>query len=260
MASSTLNDRTQVKAQYRTSANLDTRISIHAKYSVNKQGFGNWIYGQYRLRENDRILELGCGNGSMWTDHALPAGAELILTDFSEGMLASAQANVGVRDGISFRQADIQQIPYADESFDAVIANMMLYHVPDLRKALSEVLRVLKPGGIFYCATSGTNGITEYVQGLLKDYGVRQGIGLSFTLQNGGDILKEYFTEVEVRRYEDRLEVTETGDLVEYILSLEGMADFRAVTPEELYRILEGQKENGVIRVPKDYGMFVSEK
>ena len=56
------------------------------------------------------------------------------------------------------------------------------------------------------------------------------------------------------------LEVTETGDLVDYILSLEGMADFRAVTPEELYRVLDEQKKNGVIRVPKDYGMFVSQK
>lgn len=262
MASSTLNDRTQVKKQYKTAANLNTRISIHAKYSVNRQGFGNWIFAQYRLRENDRILELGCGNGSMWSDHALPEGAELILTDFSEGMLDSARANVGIRDGISFRQADIQQIPYADESFDVVIANMMLYHVPDLSKALSEVWRVLKPCGSFYCATSGTNGITEYVQGLLKDYGIRcgEGIGLSFTLQNGGDLLKEYFSETELRRYEDHLEVTETGDLVDYILSLEGMADFRAVPPEELYRILDGQKENGVIRVPKDYGMFVSVK
>ena len=255
-----LNDRAQVREQYRTSANLNTRISIHQKYSVNRQGFGNWIFAQYRLRENDRILELGCGNGSMWMDHALPDGAELILTDFSEGMLGSARANVGERTGISFRQADIQQIPYADGSFDAVIANMMLYHVPDLKKALSEVRRVLKPDGVFYCATSGTNGITEYVQGLLKDYGVRQGTGLSFTLQNGGELLREHFPEVELRRYEDALEVTETGDLVDYILSLEGMADFRAVTPEELYRILDEQKMDGVIRVPKDYGMFAAKK
>ena len=58
-----LNDRAQVQEQYKTSANLNTRISIHQKYSVNKQGFGNWIFSQYRFRENDRILELGCGNG-----------------------------------------------------------------------------------------------------------------------------------------------------------------------------------------------------
>lgn len=262
MTSSSISERGQVKEQYKTSANLNTRISIHAKYSVNRQGFGNWIFEQYRLCENGRILELGCGNGSMWVGHALPDGAELVLTDFSEGMLASAKANVGVRQGISYRQADIQQIPYPEESFDAVIANMMLYHVPDLKRALSEVRRVLKPDGMFYCATSGGNGITEYVRGLLNDAGIRCGKGteLSFTLENGGDLLKDYFSEIEIRRYEDALDVTETGDLVDYLLSLEGMADFRAVTPEELYRVLDGQKKNGVIRVPKDYGMFVSQK
>ncbi len=255
-----LNDKTQVKEQYKTSSNLKTRISIHAKYSVNKQGFGNWIYEQYRLRENDRILELGCGNGSMWMDHALPDGAELILTDFSEGMLDSARANAGTRKNVSFRQVDIQDIPYPDDSFDVVIANMMLYHVPDLRKGLTEVRRVLKPGGSFYCATTGTHGIAEYVQELLKDYGVNPGVNLSFTLQNGAELLGAHFASVEKRLYEDRLEVTETQDLVEYVLSMNGIADFRAVTAEQLYEILERQKTNGIITVPKEYGMFMALK
>lgn len=255
-----LNDKMQVKEQYKTAVNLNMRISIHAKYSVNKQGFGNWIYEQYRLRENDRILELGCGNGSMWTGHAIPDGAELILTDFSEGMLDSAKANVSGRENLSFRQVDIQDIPYADDSFDVVIANMMLYHVPDLHKGLSEVKRVLKPGGIFYCATYGEHGITEYVQELLADYGVKREENKVFTLQNGADLLGAHFTSVETRRYEDRLEVTETGDLVDYILSLDGMADFRAVTAGELCLVLERQKKNGIITVPKEYGMFVSVK
>lgn len=44
---------------------------------------------------------------------------------------------------------NIEEIPYKDEQFDRVIANMMLYHVPNIQKALSEVNRVLKDGGIF---------------------------------------------------------------------------------------------------------------
>ena len=255
-----LNNREQVREQYRTSANLNTRISIHAKYSVNKQGFGNWIFGQYRLRENDRILEFGCGNGAMWSGRSLPDGAELILTDFSEGMLEAACANVGKQSGIAYQQVDIQQSPYADDSFDIVIANMMLYHVPDLHRGLSEVWRVLKPGGVFYCATTGTHGIARYVWELFPDPGMKPSTELSFTLQNGAELLGKYFPSVEMRRYEDCLEVTETQDLVDYILSLDGMADIHAVTEEELFRVLEKQKQNGVIRVPKEYGMFVSVK
>ena len=55
-----INDETAVKNQYRTADRLNTRISIHSKYSTNKQGFGNWISSQYRIREGAPVLELGC--------------------------------------------------------------------------------------------------------------------------------------------------------------------------------------------------------
>ena len=59
---------------------------------------------------------------------------------------------------------------FKDNSFDIVIANMMLYHVPDIHKGLSEVRRVLKSDGAFYCATYGENGIVEYISSLLESY------------------------------------------------------------------------------------------
>ena len=61
-----INNAATVKKQYGTSTNLSTRISIHAKYSTNKQGFGNWISDHYDIREGMKILELGCGTGEMW--------------------------------------------------------------------------------------------------------------------------------------------------------------------------------------------------
>ena len=75
--------------QYRTPDNLNTRISIHEKYSVNKQSFGEWLLSNYTLEPEDRILELGCGTADMWKGNLslLPEGARLTLTDFSPGML-----------------------------------------------------------------------------------------------------------------------------------------------------------------------------
>ncbi len=254
--------RTQphVREQYKTAANLQTRISIHAKYGVNKQSFGEWIFGQYRLRSGDRILELGCGDGSMWKTHALPDGAHLLLTDFSPGMLAFARENIPTNESIAFEQVDIQDIPCPDEAFDVVIANMMLYHVPDLHRALAEVRRVLKPDGIFYCATYGNNGIAEYLQRLFADEGVPPVENGTFTLQNGEDILREHFSTVEQYRYEDHLEVTDAADLAEYALSLGTMADFRGIPTEKMLGVLEKQRKNGVTTVPKEYGMFAAGK
>ena len=77
--------------QYQTADRLTTRISIHERYSINKQGFGNWIFTQYRFRPGDRVLELGCGTASMWTDKKLPEGCALYLTDISEGMLEAVK-------------------------------------------------------------------------------------------------------------------------------------------------------------------------
>lgn len=65
MSENRMNHASAVKEQYSDSNNLNTRMSIHEKYSVNKLGFGNWLYQQYQLKDSMRILELGCGTGDL---------------------------------------------------------------------------------------------------------------------------------------------------------------------------------------------------
>ena len=92
-----------------------------------------------------RILELGCVNAAMWKKRVddLPEGCELLLTDLSAGMLEEARGQLGEREHVRYAQVDAMEIPYGDAGFDAVIANMMLYHVPDIDRALAEIRRVL---------------------------------------------------------------------------------------------------------------------
>lgn len=247
----------RIKKQYQTPKNLNTRISIHDKYSTNTQPFGDWILSHYEIVPGMKILELGCGTGSMWTKHLqLLRGSSLVLTDFSEGMLESARKNV-VSDQVSFARVDIQDIPYPDESFDAVIANMMLYHVPQLHRGLSEVRRVLKKGGSFYCATYGIHGILEYVTKLLKDMNVSGSIGTGFTLQNGAGILQQHFSKVQRCDREDGLAVTDIEDFADYIYSLSSLTNIDTVPRTVLLSLLESQTDNGILYVPKEYGMFI---
>lgn len=243
--------------QYQTAEKLNTRISIHDKYSTNKQPFGDWILSNYDLHPGMRILELGCGTGSMWVNHLhLLSGTQLTLTDFSEGMLETARGNVK-SPNVTFQQVDIQNIPFPDDSFDIVIANMMLYHVPDLHLGLSEVRRVLKPGGIFYCATYGIHGIMEYVTDLLRDMNVSGSIGTIFTLQNGADSLGRHFSHVQRLDREDGLAITDISDFVDYIYSLSGLTNMESVPREMLMKALESRAEHGILYVPKEYGMFI---
>lgn len=255
-----INDATDVKQQYATSDNLNTRISIHDKYSTNKTGFGNWIVSNYKIDKGADVLEIGCGTGDMWKNReALIGGcSKLILSDFSEGMLLSAKDNIGNHDNIEYRVLDIQEIPYGDDTFDVVIANMMLYHVPDIDKGLAEVRRVLRKDGHFYCATYGEHGIIEYLSKILFAYGVEDNINKNFTLQNGYSILSKVFSKVEKIEYIDSLAVTNMDDMVDYIYSLSGMVSLSSVPRQEIKDILKNNTTNNILNVPKEYGMFIA--
>lgn len=255
-----INNISVVKQQYATANNLDTRISIHDKHSTNSLGFGNWIFSNYRIDKGAKVLELGCGTGNMWKNResVICACSKIILSDFSEGMVAAAKDNIGNYDNIEYKVLDIQEIPYEDATFDVVIANMMLYHVPDIDKGLTEVRRVLKREGHFYCATYGEHGIIEYLSKLLSAYGVEDNISKNFTLQNGYKILSKTFSKIEKKEYIDSLAVTNIDDMVDYIYSLSSMTSLNSVPKQSIKDILIENTTDGVLNVPKEYGMFIS--
>ena len=257
---SKINDISVVKQQYATANNLNTRISIHEKYSTNKMGFGSWIISNYRIDKGMKVLELGCGTGDMWKNRKslISDCSKLILSDFSQGMVETTKENIGNYANIEYRVLDIQEIPYENETFDIVIANMMLYHVPDIDKGLAEVRRVLKKGGRFYCATYGEHGIIEYLSKILSAYGVEDNINKNFMLQNGYEILSKTFSKIEKLEYIDSLAVTNVDDMVEYIYSLSSMTALNNVPKHIIKDILTKNLTNGILNVPKEYGMFVA--
>lgn len=224
-------DRNAVRAQYGTAQRLDTRISIHNKYSVNRTGFANWLFALCEPPEDARVLELGCGTGVLWQGRgeAVRRCARLCLTDLSEGMLEKARETVGEQEHVEYRIVDAMDLPYADGSFDLVFAHMMLYHVPDLGRAFAS-------------------------------FGVRDSLNRNFTLQNGEATLRRWFSEVTLYRYEDSLHVTDVSDMADYALSLLSMEPLRALPREEVTAALERRAENGILTVPKEYGVFAARK
>lgn len=255
-----INDTMIVKHQYANANNLNTRISIHDKYSTNKMGFDNWIVSNYRIDKGMKVLELGCGTGDIWKnrDAIINACSKLVLSDFSDGMLETTKENLNKYDNIDYRVLDIQEIPYEDETFDVIIANMMLYHVPDIDKGLAEVQRVLKKKGSFYCATYGEHGIIEYLSKILSVYGVEGNINKNFTLQNGYEILQKSFQKVEKLEYIDSLAITHVNDMVDYIYSLSSMTLLNDIHRKEIRKILLQNMKDGILYIPKEYGMFIA--
>ena len=117
--------------QYRDSSRLARRANIH-KYWSAPIGWFDWIAREARLPAEAEVLDVGCGPGWMWTAAGFPDGLALTLTDFSEGMVGEAPAAVaglGRYRAVEGRVADVTALPFADSSFDAVLACHMLYHV-----------------------------------------------------------------------------------------------------------------------------------
>ncbi len=259
LPSTPASDPTAVAKQYADATNLNRRASLHEKYSVNRQGFMPWIYAHYDFKPGDHILELGCGTGAIWKGRldALPEGCSLLLTDLSRGMLDAARDALGERPGLLYQVVDIQAIPCPDAAFDAVIANMMLYHVPDPDRALSQVRRVLKPDGAFYCATYGERGVIQYLAEALGKFGVADTLSRSFTKQSGGALLSRHFKHVCWAEYADALEVTDVEDVADYLYSLAGLAGLDPALRPAIVEALRARMTGGVLHIPKEYGMFV---
>ncbi len=137
---------------------------------------------------------------------------------------------------------------------------MMLYHVPELHKGLSEAKRVLSDDGYFYCATYGENGIVPFIAGLLKEYGVKDITNKNFTLQNEYEILKNHFSDVKRLDYEDSLAVTDIDDILDYLYSLTNITSIEKLKRKDLKETLERKMVNGILNIPKEYGMFICRK
>ena len=253
--------------QYKDATNLDARIRLHLLYSTNKYGWQRWCFDHYALPADAHVLEIGCGPAHLWTtnlDH-VPPGWHITLSDFSSGMLEQAQRNLVGASQFNFKIIDAQAIPFEADTFDAVIANHMLYHVPDRALALSEMRRVLKPTGKLYLATNGFTHLDELYELQRRfdpavDFGWSRRAHETFSLDTGGVEVAQFFADVHIVRYEDELNVTAAQPLVDYILS---MTTAQAVKnrQDELLQFIERELlEHGVIHISKSSGMFIGTK
>lgn len=259
--------------QYRDSSNLAARAALHRQFSTAVTGWQPWVFDLLALEPGVRVLECGCGPGWLWREnvHRLPANCHITLTDLSPGMVAEAEAALadsGHR--FEFQQANIQALDFADGMFDVVVANHMLYHVPDLPQALSEVRRVLKANGRFIAATNGDDHMKELVD--LVPEPIRQtftslrlrgeGVVLPFRLENGRADLEAYFDNIELHLYEDSLWITEVEPLLAYAFSMikpdEDVPETAVAQLREAWTA-KIEAEDG-IHVSKHSGVFVATK
>lgn len=252
-----------LKTQYQNAANISARIRLHRDYSVNPVGWFPWMMAQYGLKPGMRILELGCGNGALWTENrkGLPKSIRVVLSDKSEGMLRDAREALGEDERFSYQSFDCREIPFADDSFDRIIANHLLFYCEDISRVLGECARVLKPDGRFACSTYGCQHMKEITE-LVQQF--HSSIVLSseclyerFGLENGAEMLGAFFEDNRLLRYEDAIEVTESEPLISYILSCHGNQNRLLLDRYKEFREFVDSRVAGGFHITKDAGMFL---
>jgi SAM-dependent methyltransferase len=261
----TLNRPDEVRTQYSDSSNLAARAELHARYSTNPYGWSQWAFDRMKVEADACVLEVGCGPGWLWRHNIsrMPDGVEVVATDMSVGMVDEARS--ALDDGrFTFAVADVQSLPFASESFDVIVANHMLYHVPDLDLALSEFVRALRPRGRLVAATNGQRHLIE-INEMIDVAGVRRpgwGYIRAFGLETGPEAIARHFDAISIDRYEDALDVTLAEPVVDYIRS---MSSFWRVGTEDVLadirrRVQAAIDRDGAFHISKDAGVITARK
>lgn len=252
-------DPQSLAVQYATSGNLAARIELHQRFSTNSYGLQRWVFDRLNLDDGMRVLEIACGAGSLWRENLdrIPRGLRLVLSDFSIGMVETTRK---IMPDAAFITCALPALPFADASFDLVIANHMLYHVANRQHGLAEIRRVLGPDGVLFAATNGAEHLRE-IKELMRDLALdTHDVSASFTLENAEEQLRGAFANIERDEYVDSLRVTDPAVLLRYIASVSPRAaeviDARGEAVRSL--IERGIAHDGAFHVMKSTGSFVA--
>jgi demethylmenaquinone methyltransferase/2-methoxy-6-polyprenyl-1,4-benzoquinol methylase len=153
---------------------------------------GSWktkLIAMLDLRGDERVLDIACGTGDITfaLGRSLPRGQAIGL-DITQGMLDIAEAKRSDRniENVSFLRGDIMKLPFPDARFDCVTGGYALRNVPDLKGALLEIARTLKPGGRIYSLDFGHPPLRLY-RWLYFRYLTVVGSGLGLVLHGDPD-------------------------------------------------------------------------
>ena len=176
-----------VASQYESEAPLEARRSIYT--AVVGPDAREVAFSAVAEAAPGRVLEVGGGPGELSERIARELGAEVVMVDSSPRMVELACAR-----GVDARVGDVQDLPFADSEFDCAVAAWMLYHVPDLDRALAELRRILRPRGRLVAVTNGRDHMRE-----LRRLAGASAWQQRFRREEAAGVLERHFARVDQR-------------------------------------------------------------
>ncbi|MDF2958286.1 MAG: hypothetical protein K0S39_21 [Paenibacillus sp.] len=265
-----MNQKDKVEEQYLNSEPLKIRMDTHRLYSEKRMNLDMEAMKLMNLNGSEAILDVGCGPGAFLRflrDHGHQG--RLAGLDRSPAMIAEAED-----ESIEGFVGDVQQLPFERGTFSRVSARHMLYHVPDISRALEEMKRVLEPGGTVVVSTNSKRslpGIMDLCSRMLTSFGYpNSGFTTAvpidtFCIENADEILRPSFSSVREVMLENALVFHKPEPVAQYAGTLFSMmnipndgklyADMQIWLEAEADRTIRSL--GGVWRDPKHTAFYV---
>jgi SAM-dependent methyltransferase len=215
-----VDDPGYVARQYETEHGLSARKAIYSE--VAGDDAREIAFDAVREVAPRMVLEVGCGEGELAELMQRELGVELIAVDQSGRMVELARAR-----GVDARVADVQSLPFDEESFDVAVAAWVLFHVPSLDAGLAELARVLRPGGRLVAVTNYADHLIEMFR-----LGGAERFELSFGGENGEELLARHFARVARRDANGTVTLRDSDAIRGYFRSSERLARWADQVPE----------------------------
>jgi ubiquinone/menaquinone biosynthesis C-methylase UbiE len=256
-------DPDYLRYQYDDAERLRIRQEAHARWSERTVDFHGWVLEHVAPRAGMRVVDVGCGNG-LYHPRLAAAGARVVGVDHSLGMLRAAPATWRV-------VAGAEGLPLRSASFDAALCNHVLYHVPEMERALRELRRVLVSGGRVVIATNAADFAAELhalhaeaarALGLATD----ESMAARFTLDHL-PLVARVFPNARVERLANAFAFPDADSALRYYASgpIDGLRELPADGSHRApllarvgARVAEIVARAGVFRVSKSVGCFVA--
>lgn len=257
---------------YATDEHLAVRIRTHEQFTRPEIDFPAWVLDKIPWRGDEHVLDVGAGSGNYFAlvCKRVPNG-KIVAGDLSFGMTVRAKEHPCATQ-IPVMCLDALKLPFANNSFDVVLANHMLYHVSSIRDALNEIKRVLRPGGCLVAATNSEDTLEEFdtlarractLLGYPRQH-FRQAHA-NFSLENGTGMLARHFRAVARYDIPSTLHFPTVEPVLEFLNSIRPLGVFQLpkdVVWDDFIDVIEKQirrliRRDGELRVRKLAGALV---
>ena len=253
-----------LREQYSDTSRLTTRIEAHQRFSERSDSFVAWVVDGLALHPGDLVLDAGCGYGACF-EELQRRGARIVGVDRSTAMVSQAPRPRRNGSPLGLGVGDLQALPISDSSADRVLANYVLFHVPDVAQALREIRRVLRPGGRAVLTTNASDS-----QAVLYELHRRAARAAGYTPRPRGTLrfteldqplVTSVFPDSRIETWDDAFQFPTVEDALRYHATgpIDWIADrptdnrHRAAIAAPLTDLVQREIDrHGVLRVPKN--------